>query len=137
MKLKKSLIQVPAKPPYHNSPCWDVAGFDSTVRAGPSQYPAGSADNSGSLTSFAAVTAFLRSRLLDTFSTQAASLAMRPSLHNVYTNLLNLLSSTAETPGANHSFLLLGSRGTGKSLVRSHPCQTPLLKQLRSKQICL
>lgn len=47
-------------------------------------------------------------------------MAMRPSLHEAYINLLNLLSSTAETPGANHSFLLLGARGTGKSLVCRH-----------------
>ena len=44
-------------------------------------------------------------------------MAMRPKLHEVYNNLLSLLSNTVETPGANHSFLLLGARGTGKTLV--------------------
>ena len=48
-------------------------------------------------------------------------MALRPKLQEVYTNLLSLLTSTAETPGANHSFLLLGARGTGKSLVRIQP----------------
>lgn len=42
---------------------------------------------------------------------------LRPKLQEVYNKLLGLLSNTAETPGANHSFLLIGSRGTGKSLV--------------------
>lgn len=87
------------------------------VYTGQSQYPAGPSESLAGIDSFAAVTAYLRSRLLDTFSAAAASMAMRPSLHEAYTNLLNLLSSTAETPGANHSFLLLGARGTGKSLV--------------------
>lgn len=43
---------------------------------------------------------------------------IRPKLQEVYDKLLDLLGSTAETPGSNHSFLLIGSRGTGKSLVR-------------------
>lgn len=90
--------------------------YQSVVCPGPAPCPAGPAE---SLHSFAAVTAYLRSRLLDTFSTAAASMEMRPKLQEVYSNLLNLLSNTAETPGANHSFLLLGARGTGKSLVRS------------------
>lgn len=42
---------------------------------------------------------------------------MRPKLQEVYDKLFGLLSNTAESPGANHSFLLLGSKGTGKSLV--------------------
>lgn len=97
------------------------------VYTGQSQYPAGPSNDPDTIDSFAAVTAYLRSRLLDTFSAAAASMAMRPSLHEAYINLLNLLSSTAETPGANHSFLLLGARGTGKSLVRKHSfSHTPL-----------
>lgn len=94
------------------------------VYTGQSQYPAGPHSDPDAIDSFAAVTVYLRSRLLDTFSAAAASMAMRPSLQEVYTNLLNLLSSTAETPGANHSFLLLGARGTGKSLVWRH-CSLP------------
>ena len=93
--------------------------YQSVVCPGPAPCPAGPAELTESLHSFAAVTAYLRSRLLDTFSTAAASMEMRSKLQEVYSNLLNLLSNTAETPGANHSFLLLGARGTGKSLVRS------------------
>ena len=87
------------------------------VYTGQSQYPAGPSNDPDTIDSFAAVTAYLRSRMLDPFSAAATSMTMRPCLHAAYTNLLNLLSSTAETPGANHSFLLLGARGTGKSLV--------------------
>ncbi|DBA93777.1 hypothetical protein WJX82_005642 [Trebouxia sp. C0006] len=90
--------------------------FDEQT-SGPAPCPAGPAELTESLHSFAAVTAYLRSRLLDTFSTAAASMEMRSKLQEAYSNLLNLLSNTAETPGANHSFLLLGARGTGKSLV--------------------
>ena len=93
--------------------------YQSVVCPGPAPCPAGPAELTESLHSFAAVTAYLRSRLLDTFSTAAASMEMRSKLQEAYSNLLNLLSNTAETPGANHSFLLLGARGTGKSLVRS------------------
>lgn len=93
--------------------------YQTVVCPGPAPCPAGPAELTESLHSFAAVTAYLRSRLLDTFSTAAASMEMRPKLQEVYLNLLHLLSNTAETPGANHSFLLLGARGTGKTLVRS------------------
>jgi len=93
--------------------------YQTVVCSGPAPCPAGPAELTESLHSFAAVTAYLRSRLLDTFSTAAASMEMRPKLQEVYLNLLHLLSNTAETPGANHSFLLLGARGTGKTLVRS------------------
>lgn len=93
--------------------------YQTVVCPGPAPCPAGPAELTESLHSFAAVTTYLKSRLLDTFSTAAASMEMRPKLQEVYSNLLYLLSSTAETPGANHSFLLLGARGTGKSLVRS------------------
>lgn len=98
---------------------WQPLGTDTVVCTGESQYPAEPSDSPGRLDSYTAVTAYVRSRLLDTFSAPAASMAMRPSLQEAYTNLLNLLSSTAETPGSNHSFLLLGARGTGKSLVRT------------------
>lgn len=93
------------------------------VWTGPAPCPAGPAELSpDSLNSFAAVTAYLKSRLLDISSTAAATMEMRPKLQEVYNNLLNLLSNTAEMPGANHSFLLLGARGTGKTLVRICNC---------------
>lgn len=132
---RADLDESPIKKSRHDAPSTDESDIevdieDSLVQvlddglaepdepeAGESQYPAGPSDSPGRLDSFAAVTVYLRSRLLDTFSAPAASMAMRPSLQEAYTNLLNLLSSTAETPGSNHSFLLLGARGTGKSLV--------------------
>ena len=109
---------------------------EANLHAGANLYPAGPADCICALDSFAAVTAFLRSRLLNTFSTQAASMALRPALQEVYTNLLSLLSSTAETPGANHSFLLLGARGTGKSMV-CHLTPSDCLLRYWPKQLSL
>lgn len=112
----------------------DLACTYWTVYTGQSRYPAGPSETLDSIDSFAAVTAYLRSRLLDTFSAAAASMAMRPSLHEAYTNLLSLLSNTAETPGANHSFLLLGARGTGKSLVWTHSLSQLVLQHAHHKQ---
>lgn len=86
---------------------------------------------------------FLRCRLLNSHSNAANAMPIRPKLQEVYDKLFGLLSNTTETPGANHSFLLIGSRGTGKSLVCSFPpaanvywdCKSPLTacKITRSK----
>ena len=82
---------------------------------------AGPPESSGRLSSSDSIIDFLRCRLLNLHSTAASTMPLRPKLQEVYDKLDGMLSNTAETPGANHSFLLIGSRGTGKSLVCSLP----------------
>ena len=43
--------------------------------------------------------------------------ALRPQLEAARAKLSALLCNTVEKPGANSSYLLIGARGTGKSLV--------------------
>ena len=78
---------------------------------------AGQPESSGRLSSFDSIIDFLSHRLLNLHSTAASTMPLRPKLQEVYDKLMGMLNNTAETPGANHSFLLIGSRGTGKSLV--------------------
>ncbi|KAK9916102.1 hypothetical protein WJX75_008581 [Coccomyxa subellipsoidea] len=56
----------------------------------------------------------LRQRLLDP---QGAGMALRPELKAARAKLFKQLSTTVERPGANTSYLIIGARGTGKSLV--------------------
>lgn len=60
------------------------------------------------------------SRLLQPGSQAASSMPLRPSLEKAGQELSNLLVTTVETPGSNSSFLLIGARGLGKSLVMTH-----------------
>ncbi|KAK9808720.1 hypothetical protein WJX72_002488 [[Myrmecia] bisecta] len=60
---------------------------------------------------------YLKIRLLDIRSEACASIEMRPLLRAVHGKLLSLLTDTVQTAGANNSFLLIGPRGTGKTLV--------------------
>lgn len=57
----------------------------------------------------------LRRRLLDP---EGAGMVLRPDLEAARAKLFKQLSATVETPGANTSYLIIGARGTGKSLVR-------------------
>lgn len=43
---------------------------------------------------------------------------LRPELETVRAKLFKQLSTTVERPGANTSYLIIGARGTGKTLVR-------------------
>ncbi|KAK9866078.1 hypothetical protein WJX84_011676 [Apatococcus fuscideae] len=78
------------------------------------------------------VVGYLRQRLLDPNSGAAAGMALRPALHTLQVGsadatpdhegpvrgeLVETLAQTVRTPGANHSLLLIGPRGVGKSLV--------------------
>jgi hypothetical protein len=45
-------------------------------------------------------------------------MALRPALEEAAAQLLRLLSAAVERPGANGSVLIIGARGTGKTLVR-------------------
>ena len=58
----------------------------------------------------------LRARLLDP---AGLSMPLRPALEEAAAQLLRLLSATVERPGANGSHLVIGARGTGKTLVWS------------------
>lgn len=46
-----------------------------------------------------------------------SDMPLRPQLEEVKGKLLTMLSGTVEKPGANSSYLLIGPRGTGKTLV--------------------
>ena len=61
---------------------------------------------------------YLRMRLHDVRSDQARSMALRPQLQKVHDGLLLLLTAAVEKEGRNNSMLLLGERGSGKTLVR-------------------
>ncbi|EIE26129.1 hypothetical protein COCSUDRAFT_40278 [Coccomyxa subellipsoidea C-169] len=56
----------------------------------------------------------LRRRLLDP---QGAGMALRPELEAARAKLYKQLSTTVERPGANTSYLIIGARGTGKTLM--------------------
>jgi predicted AAA+ superfamily ATPase len=43
---------------------------------------------------------------------------LRPALERAKEKLLGMLCSSVDKPGANSSYLLIGARGTGKTLVR-------------------
>ena len=60
---------------------------------------------------------FLKSRLLDPRSPATTSMTLRPKLQTLADSLLQMLTDTCQRPGDNHSFLLIGSRGVGKTLV--------------------
>lgn len=45
-------------------------------------------------------------------------MVLRPDLEAARAKLYKQLSTTVETPGANTSYLIIGARGTGKTLVR-------------------
>ena len=60
----------------------------------------------------------VRDRLTDPL---CPGVALRPQLDAAKAKLYNLLSNAVEKPGANSSYLLIGARGTGKTLV-SHLC---------------
>ena len=57
----------------------------------------------------------IRSRLTDSL---CPGVALRPQLEAARAKLSTLLCNTVEKAGANSSYLLIGARGTGKSLVR-------------------
>jgi len=57
---------------------------------------------------------FLRDRLTDPL---CPGVALRPQLSTARDKLYTLLSNAVEKPGANSSYLLIGARGTGKTLV--------------------
>ena len=45
-------------------------------------------------------------------------MVLRPDLEAARAKLYKQLSTTVEMPGANTSYLIIGARGTGKTLVR-------------------
>ena len=55
----------------------------------------------------------IRSRLTDSL---CPGVALRPQLEAARAKLSTLLCNTVEKAGANSSYLLIGARGTGKSL---------------------
>ena len=57
---------------------------------------------------------FLRDRLTDPL---CPGVALRPQISTAKDKLYTLLSNAVEKPGANSSYLLIGARGTGKTLV--------------------
>ena len=57
---------------------------------------------------------YLRDRLTDPL---CPGVALRPQLSAAKDKLHTLLSNAVEKQGANSSYLLIGARGTGKSLV--------------------
>ena len=57
---------------------------------------------------------FLRDRLTDPL---CPGVALRPQLSAAKDKLYTLLSNAVEKQGANSSYLLIGARGTGKTLV--------------------
>ena len=57
---------------------------------------------------------FLRDRLTDPL---CPGVALRPQLKAAKDKLYTLLSNAVEKQGANSSYLLIGARGTGKTLV--------------------
>lgn len=63
--------------------------------------------------------AYLRMRLHDVRSDQARSMELRPQLQKVHDGLLLLLTAAVKKEGRNNSMLLLGERGSGKTLVRN------------------
>ena len=58
--------------------------------------------------------------------------ALRPQLSAAKDKLYTLLSNAVEKQGANSSYLLIGARGTGKTLVRFGAAQ-PLITALTWK----
>ncbi len=67
-----------------------------------------------SLTGAVCLGRLLRRRLLDP---QGAGMALRPELEAARAKLYKQLSTTVERPGANTSYLIIGARGTGKTVV--------------------
>ena len=59
---------------------------------------------------------YLRARLTDP---RGGDMPLRPALEAARERLFRLLSATVERPGNNSSHLVLGARGTGKTLVRT------------------
>ena len=57
---------------------------------------------------------FLRDHLTDPL---CPGITLRPQLNAAKDKLYTLLSNAVEKQGANSSYLLIGARGTGKSLV--------------------
>lgn len=64
------------------------------------------------------VCTYIRDRLSDQL---CPGVALRPQLEEAKGKLFNLLCNAVEKPGANSSYLLIGARGTGKTLVRLLP----------------
>lgn len=75
---------------------------------------AGVSSSAVSLTGAVCLCRLLRQRLLDP---QGAGMALRPELEAARAKLYKQLSTTVERPGANTSYLIIGARGTGKTLV--------------------
>ena len=62
---------------------------------------------------------------------------LRPALEAARERLFRLLSATVERPGNNSSHLVLGARGTGKTLVRARRAFPPLHASLQASRIPL
>ncbi|PRW39188.1 Origin recognition complex subunit 4 [Chlorella sorokiniana] len=63
-----------------------------------------------------AAAGYLRRRLTQPRSSEAATMALRPRLQEVHRSLLDSLTATVEL-GHNNSLLIVGPRGSGKTLV--------------------